>query len=125
MQATFPGEFIHMIIMGLSTHNGEKSIIFISVDNCSRYCFSNVIRHPLSFEGLHEHLDGIIDKLSELRPGIKPTFIMGYGEPLQFELAHHYNGKAHFIFNKAEANRLARPVKKELLKHIMEQPPKS
>src|ERR1035437_2223681 len=110
MKATYSGEFIHMIFVELSTIKDGNAIMFVSVDNYSLFCFSNAFKAPLTFENLSAHLDGIIDNIREHHPGIIPTFIMGYGESMQFKLALHYKGKANFRFSEAQANEIARPV---------------
>jgi hypothetical protein len=92
--------------------------MFISVDNFSRYCFSNAVTSPLTFEKLTDHLDRIINDLRKHHPALIPTFIMGYGEEIQSTLALHYERRAQFNFNETLANEIAQPVAKDLLKHI-------
>jgi hypothetical protein len=118
MKASFPGEYIHMIIIELSTLKDGKVIMFISVDNYSRYCFSNAVTNPLNFEKVTSHIDSIIESIHERQPEVTPTFIMGYGEQLQFKLARHYRKNATFKFDVAQANELASPVANDLLKTL-------
>ncbi len=118
MTANFPGEYIHMITVELSTLQDGNVIMFVSVDNYSRYCFSKAVVSPLSFENLSSHIDDMIDKLNQPHPDITPTFIMGYGDELQFKLAHRYKERANFWFNDLEANEIAQPVAEDFLKHM-------
>lgn len=118
MKATSPGEYIHMITIELSTLKDGKVIMFLSVDGYSRYCFSNAVISPLTFEKLVDHLDTIIVELRKHHPELVPTFIMGYGEDMQFKLELHYKGIAHFRFSKALADEVALPVAENLLKHV-------
>jgi hypothetical protein len=72
----------------------------------------------LNFEKLCNHLNNIIDELDTKHPGVIPTFILGYGEELQFKLKIHYKERASFIFNIVEANRIAMPVAEDIFKRI-------
>jgi hypothetical protein len=119
MKAEYPGEYIHMIIIEIPTLKDGKAILFVSVDNYSLYCFyTNAVSTPLNFEKLCSHLDNMIDELDSKHPGIVPTFILGYGEELQFKLKIHYKEKARFIFNVIEANRIAMSVAEDLFQSI-------
>ena len=118
MRAAFPGEYIHMSTVELPTVKDGKVIMFLSVDAYSRYCFSNVVLSPLTFEKLTDHLNTIIAELLKRHPGLVPTFIMAYGEDMQFKLGLHYKGRAHFQFNKTLADEVALPAAKDLLQHF-------
>jgi hypothetical protein len=119
MEVISPGEFIHMIFLELPTAEGS-SILFVSVDNFSRYCFSNNLARRLTFESLTEHIDSIISELRVLKSTISiPTLIMGYGKPMQVKLELYYKGKAHFWFNEELALEIARPVADELIKYML------
>jgi hypothetical protein len=116
MKAEYPGQYIHMIIVEIPTLKDGKAILFLSVDNYSLYGFSIAVQSPLNFEKLCSHLNNMIDELDAKHPGIIPTFILGYGEELQFKLKIHYKERASFIFNIVEANRIAMPVAEDLFK---------
>jgi len=88
------------------------------MDNFSRYCFSNAASSPLTFEKSADHLNTIINELRKKNPAIVPTYVMGYGDAVQFQLARHYERKAQFIFDKMLAQEIAQPVAGDLLKHI-------
>ncbi|HLX93862.1 MAG TPA: hypothetical protein VKR32_19395 [Puia sp.] len=118
MKAEYPGEYIHMIIAEIPTLKDGKTILFISVDNYSRYAFSDAVLSPLSFEKLCGHLDKMMDKLGADHPGVIPTFILAFGEELQFRLKAYYTERARFIFNVPEANSIAKPVADDLFKSI-------
>jgi len=118
MKASCPGEFIHMIIVELSTLKDGKVIMFISVDNFSRYCFSNAVTSPLTFEKLTNHLDSIIDDLKKHHAALMPLFIMGYAQDMQFKLELRYKGRAHFQFSETLAEEIAQPVARDLLNHL-------
>jgi hypothetical protein len=118
MEAEFPGEFIHMIIQEMPTLLDGKVIMFISVDNYSRFCFSIAVPYPLTFESLQSHLDAILFDISAKHPGTIPTFIMAYGKEFEFRLASDYRGKAYFRFDSKLANEIAQPVSREFKKHL-------
>ena len=111
-----------MVIIELSTLKEGKVIMFISVDNFSRYCFSHAVKSPLTFKELTEHLDVMLVNLRQHHPGIVPTFIMGYGESMQFDLSCYYKKRANFIFSVTQANKIAQPVAEDLLKHLVKEP---
>jgi hypothetical protein len=108
-----------MIIVEIPTLKDGKAILFLSIDNYSRYCFyTNAVQSPLNFEKLCDHLNNMIDELDAKHPGVIPTFILGYGEELQFKLKFHNKEKASFMFNIDEANRIAMPVAEDLFKSV-------
>jgi hypothetical protein len=124
MKARFPGEYIHMVLLGFSTLKDGEVTMFLSVDNFSRYSFSHTAKSPITFGNLTDHVNTMIDELTKRHPAVVPTFIMGYGEEMEVELAFYYKGRANFLFNRARANAIARPVAKDLLKHLNQMPGK-
>ena len=118
MEAEFPGEFIHMIVQEMPTLLDGKVIMFISVDNYSRFCFSIAVPHPLTYENLQSHLDAILFEISAKHPGTIPTFIMAYGKEFEFRLASDSRERAYFRFDSKLANEIAQPVAREFNKQL-------
>lgn len=107
---TQAGLYIHCSFYTVPTTQDGEAIIFIAVDNASRYCFAPTPAKHFNITSVKEHLFNVIDELKKIHPEIVPSFIISYGKDFWDELVNQFTPHATLLYLPDEANRITTPV---------------
>ena len=118
MKASRAGEIIHCTFITTTTKMDGKVVVLISVDNYSDYCFGVAVEKDMLFSEVLKHIAGILKDVHKNHPGVKPLFLMAYGNKMLEELEIQFKGKASFLFNPTLADERAMPAAKSLMEKL-------